>query len=175
MRRRFRAACFALLAVLAVALVLVGAGCSSGNDDEGTTPSNESPSNNDTGSVTEPSTGEEALAGACTTCHDVTRIYLQSEMTQWSDVINKMESAHGAVLSDDEKAAIEEFLSSREPKVGEQLIQGKCTTCHGTENIYEAASDTDWQAVLDRMVETHGAELTAQEQADIIAYLNSVK
>jgi len=58
----------------------------------------------------------------------VTRIYLQTEMTDWNNVVATMETAHGAVLTDEEKATITEFLESRNPSEAEVVIQGKCTT-----------------------------------------------
>ena len=123
--------------------------------------------------VTEVPDGEAALEGACTSCHDVTRIYLQTEMTDWNNVIATMETAHGAVLTDEEKAAITEFLESRNPSEGETVIQGKCTTCHDMTNIYSQPAGTDWENVLETMMTVHGAELTEAEQAAVLDYLES--
>jgi cytochrome c5 len=178
MKNPLRTIATVLVVALVVALMLVGAGCKA--KDEPTTPSTGTTTpgaGSNTGSkpVGDATAGEEALAGACTTCHDVTRIYIQPEMTDWDGVVARMESAHGAVLTDQQKADIAAFLASRQPSVGEQLIQGKCTTCHNTTRIYEKGATADWDAILKKMVETHGAKLTAQEQADVAAYLKSVK
>jgi cytochrome c5 len=152
--------------------MLTSIGCSAGKEDAAppveTPAPSEEPGSGDSG---DNAAGEDAVAGACTGCHDMTRIYLQPEMTDWYGIIIQMEDAHGAELTDQEKADIEAFLASRQPTVAEQLIRGKCTTCHDTDGIYDQGDDVDWDAVLQEMVETHGAVLTPQEQADIAAYL----
>jgi cytochrome c2 len=94
-------------------------------------------------------------------------------MTDWNNVIATMETAHGAVLTDEEKAAITEFLESRNPSEGETVIQGKCTTCHDMTNIYSQPAGTDWENVLETMMTVHGAELTEAEQAAVLDYLES--
>jgi cytochrome c5 len=171
MNKALRTLSTVLIVALLAAIMLLGAGCSA-DEEEPVTPPTEEPTEEP--AAEEPSAGEELLAGACASCHDVTRIYLQNEMTQWADVINKMESAHGAVLTDQEKADVAAFLESRQQSVGEQLVRGKCTTCHDLDRV-TALEDADWDAVVTSMVEAHGAVLTAQEQADVVAYLNSLK
>lgn len=115
--------------------------------------------------------GEAVLEGACTSCHDVTRIYLQTEMTDWKNVINTMETAHGAVLTDEQKTQIAAFLESRNPSQGETVIQGKCTTCHDVSRIFSQPSGANWEGILNTMIEVHGAVLTEEEQAAALDYL----
>lgn len=173
MGRMVRIIALVLLAGLVAALMLTSSGCSAAEEE--TPPPAEAPAPVEgTDQPGETTAGEEAVAGACTGCHDMTRIYLQPEMTDWYGIIIQMEEAHGAELTDQEKADIEAFLASRQPTVGEQLVRGKCTTCHDTGRIYEQGDDVDWDAVLREMVDTHGAVLTPQEQADIVAYLKSL-
>ena len=175
MKKALRITATALLIALVTALMLVGAGCAKDEEPAVTPPVDSTPSTG-TGSapVGDPAAGEEAVAGTCTSCHDATRInLLTTEMTDWAAIVSTMESTHGAVLTEQQKADITAFLESRQASVVEQLIQGKCTTCHNTTRIYEKGADADWDAILKKMVETHGAELTAQEQADIAAYLKS--
>lgn len=177
MKTALRITATVLLIALVTALMLVGAGCAKKEGPAVTppvTPTEPTEPTEPTQPTGQPTPGEEALAGACTSCHDVTRIYLQTEMTQWSSVIAKMEDAHGAVLTEQQKADVTAFLESRQQSEGEQLVRGKCTTCHDLERV-TAMENADWEAVVKTMVETHKAQLTAQEQADVVAYLNSLK
>jgi mono/diheme cytochrome c family protein len=84
-----------------------------------------------------------------------------------------METAHGAVLTDEEKAAVAEFLETRQPDEGEAIIAGKCTTCHDVTRIYSQPDGTNWEGIMKKMVEVHGAVLTAEEQAAVIEYLEA--
>lgn len=119
--------------------------------------------------------GQAVVEGACAQCHDATRIYLlQTEMPDWAAVVSKMESAHGAVLTDEEKAAVTSFLEQRTATEAEQLISGKCTSCHDLSRIYLLQTEMpDWEAIVSRMTVQHGAALTAEEQAAIVEYLES--
>lgn len=175
MKKALRITATVLLIALVTALMLVGAGCAKKEEPVVTPPADSTPgTGTDAEPIGDPAAGEEALAGTCTSCHDATRInLLTAEMTDWEGIVSRMESAHGAVLTDQQKADITAFLESRQASVVEQLIQGKCTTCHDTKRIYEKGASADWDAILKKMVEIHGAELTAQEQADIAAYLKS--
>lgn len=160
-----------LVALLSVSLVFV-TGCSA-EEEPSEEPAAEEPAQEpaEEPAATEVPDGEAAVEGACTSCHDVTRIYLQTEMTDWNNVIATMETAHGAVLTDEEKATIAEFLESRNPSEGEVVIQGKCTTCHDVSKIYSQPTGTNWESILDRMMTVHGAELTEAEQAAVLDYL----
>jgi len=161
-----------LLALMLAATTLMASGCS--KEEPAEEPAAEEPA------VEEPAAeepvaaeGEAVLEGACTSCHDVTRIYLQTEMTDWNNVIATMETAHGAVLTDEEKTQIAAFLESRNPSQGETVIQGKCTTCHDISKIIAQPSGTDWEGILDTMIDVHGAVLTEEEQAAALDYLEN--
>jgi len=183
MKSTLRVLAVVLVVAVLGALMLVGAGCSKDDDtsssDTTTTETTETDNSGTTESegttVADATAGEETLAGACTECHDLKRVYLlQTPMPDWNTIVSTMEEAHGAVLTDQEKADVVAYLEVREAAAAEQLIRGKCTTCHDTTRIYEKDASTDWDAVLKTMVETHGAELTPQEQSDIAAYLSSL-
>ncbi len=163
-----------LLALMLAATTLMATGCS--KEEPAEEPAVEEPAEQ---SAEEPAEepavadGEEVLEGACTSCHDVTRIYLQTEMTDWNKVIATMETAHGAVLTDEEKTKIAAFLESRNPSQGETVIQGKCTTCHDVSKIFSQPSGTNWEGILDTMIDVHGAVLTEEEQAAALDYLEN--
>ncbi len=163
-----------LLALMLAATTLMATGCS--KEEPAEEPAVEEPAEEPTEEPAEEpavAEGEEVLEGACTSCHDVTRIYLQTEMTDWNNVIATMETAHGAVLTDEEKTQIAAFLESRNPSEGETLIQGKCTTCHDVSKIFSQPSGTNWEGVLDTMIDVHGAVLTEEEQAAVLGYLEN--
>ena len=176
MKNLLRVSLLMLLVAMLAATTVFATGCA--KEEPAEEPAAEEPAEEPAAEepVEEPATevaGEEVLEGACTSCHDVTRIYLQTEMTDWVNVIATMETAHGAVLTDEQKAAVAEFLESRNPSQGETVIQGKCTTCHDISKVIAQPSGTDWEGVLDTMIEVHGAVLTEEEQAAVIDYLEN--
>lgn len=64
--------------------------------------------------VVDQAEGEALVEGACTGCHDVQRIYNQTEYMDWVGTIARMKSAHGAVLTDEQEEKIAAFLESRQ-------------------------------------------------------------
>jgi cytochrome c5 len=164
-----------LVALLSVSMVFV-TGCSADEEPATQEPAQEpteEPAAEEPAEEPAVAEGEEVLEGACTSCHDVTRIYLQTEMTDWNNVVATMETAHGAVLTDEEKATITEFLESRNPSEAEVVIQGKCTTCHDVSRIYSQPAGANWESILDTMMTVHGAELTEAEQKAVLDYLEA--
>jgi cytochrome c2 len=67
--------------------------------------------------------------------------------------------------------AITGCQSKGSAKNGAALAPDRCSRCHPF-SVVESHKDTDkgWSAIVDRMI-GHGLQLTAQEKADIIAYL----
>ncbi len=121
---------------------------------------------------------EAVVEDKCGGCHDTMRIYMPSYVNEapggadWGDVVTRMQEIHGAVLTDSEVASIVDYLSARTPDEAETLIKEKCTTCHDTTRIYNAAGDkTQWPQIITRMKEAHGLSLTAGEEAKITDFL----
>lgn len=159
-----------LAIVVLVAMAALPAGCAA-NDEPAQTPADTGSPVTDEG---EPEQWEEAAAetleGACTQCHEATRVFL-TPYGNWNATITRMEEAHGAVLTEEEKATITRFLDERTPTPAELVIKDKCTTCHDVGRIYEQPQG-DWDALVKRMVEVHEAPLTPEEQQLVIEYLN---
>ncbi len=56
---------------------------------------------------------------------------------------------------------------------GASLVETKCTTCHTRERIDAASKDlAGWQATINRMITSHDAEITTEEQSAIAIYLS---
>ena len=54
---------------------------------------------------------------------------------------------------------------------GKALVQSRCITCHGLDTVEEASKSLEeWEATVARMV-SHGARLSADEQATVVQYL----
>lgn len=168
-----------ILAAVVVMLVLVAAlsmaGCSA---QEATQPPAQTPPASENSSGDDVAQGGEALVeDKCSGCHATMRIYMPSYANEpaggmdWADVIGRMKEIHGAVLTDVEVASIVDYLVKRTPTDAEALVKEKCTSCHDTTRIYNAAGDnTQWAEIITRMKEKHGAVLTDEEQATIIGF-----
>lgn len=122
----------------------------------------------------EPVSGQEVLEGACVQCHDASRIFVQGYGADWSAIVQEMNTAHGASLTDEEQAAVVEFLGSRELSVGEDVVASKCGTCHDAQRIYEQGGSADWAAIVQQMTEVHGAQLTEEERAAVVEFLEGL-
>lgn len=56
--------------------------------------------------------------------------------------------------------------------VGKELVESRCTTCHGIEQIQNKQfSRQEWTDTVDRMINDHGAAINEQQKSDIIDYL----
>ncbi len=164
------AAAFSLVAALSLA-----GGCASKTSTESEAPA-ESPATLEPadGSTGEGVSGEAVLAGACSECHEPDRIFVQGYGADWSAIVSEMTEAHGAVLTDAEKAAVVEFLGSRELTEGEKVVAGKCGDCHDAQRIYEQGDAADWAAIVQQMTEVHGAVLTEAEKAAAVEFLEGL-
>lgn len=122
----------------------------------------------------EVASGEEIVEGACAQCHDASRIFTQSYAADWSAIVEEMNTAHGAELTDEEQAAVVAFLGSRELSAGEQVVAEKCSECHDATRIHEQVGAADWAAVVQDMTEIHGAQLTDEEKAAAVEFLEGL-
>lgn len=122
----------------------------------------------------EVASGQEVLEGACVQCHDASRIFVQGYGADWSAIVEEMNTAHGAALTDAEQTAVVEFLGSRELSAGEDVVAGKCGTCHDAQRIYEQGGAADWAAIVQQMTEVHGAQLTDEEKAAAVEFLEGL-
>lgn len=165
-------AAFALL-ILAFAAV----GCSSKDADTSatsTTPTQAEPTAATTGTASSANAeAETILVGSCTDCHDASRIYLQPAGTDWTALVTRMETAHGAKITAEEKAKLIDFLASRQQSDTEKTISGKCSTCHDLTKLYAQPAGTNWESVTAKMMDVHGLVLTEAEQQAVIDYLTN--
>lgn len=125
-----------------------------------------------------PEDAQIAMEESCSVCHDINRVYLQPDATDWPAVIDAMVTGHGAYLSmhgseitDDQLDSIIDFLKTRTYSEGEQVVREKCTSCHELSNITKQAQDVDWVSIVNRMVGEHEASLTLEEQQSAINFL----
>ncbi|MBN2247702.1 MAG: hypothetical protein JW733_03295 [Coriobacteriia bacterium] len=176
MKETFRRLVALVAAVAIVTALGLMAGCAEEEpvepvDEPVTEPVTEEPAD---GSGQEVASGQDVLEGACVQCHDASRIFVQGYGADWSAIVEEMNAAHGAALTDEEQVAVVEFLGSRELSAGEDVIAGKCSTCHDAQRIYEQGSAADWAAIVQQMTEVHGAQLTDAEKAAAIEFLEGL-
>jgi cytochrome c2 len=176
------------IAFLAMALTVVGCaspGTTTTAPTGGTSSATQAPASPATQAQTSSSTtpaatdAETILKQQCGMCHSLDRIYLQPDSTDWAAVIARMDANHSKTFSSgwaDMSAAkrqeIITFLKSRTMSAGEKLVREKCVTCHPLTNITVQASGTDWSTIVDRMIKTYGASLTANDKEAIVAFLS---
>ncbi|MHB1451875.1 MAG: hypothetical protein ACYCXR_08655 [Coriobacteriia bacterium] len=125
---------------------------------------------------TDETDGEAVVENTCLECHSEIAFTAASvggpqEGMDWDMVVQRMEESHQVVLADDEASAVVRYLASREPSEAEALIAEKCTTCHDLERVYQAQDGRSWLDVVNRMTESHGLELTDEEQETILEFL----
>lgn len=158
------------------------AGCSGDDtaDEPDTTQTDtDTTTGSDSGStVTESMDAETILAEACALCHDLNRIYLASDATDWDATIQMMSEEHSKThpggdnfLTAEQEQLIIDFMKSRTVSAGEQVVREKCVECHELTNITKQAQGTDWSSVIDRMIDEHDASLTEAEQQDALNFL----
>jgi len=73
----------------------------------------------------------------------------------------------------DANEATEDEGVAGDPTAGEVALAGSCVECHDTSRIFIQADYPDWNGLITRMEKEHGAVLTDQEKADIVAFLGS--
>lgn len=152
---------------------LLAVGCSSAEEPSGADTSTiEEPAPGVTPSTAQVADGEATVEGACAGCHEISRIFIQPEYTDWDAVVKRMQEAHAVVLTDEEVANVSAFLESRNPTDVEKLISVRCVGCHELANLYEQPADADWGAIVDRMITQNGAQMTTQERDAMVKYLS---
>jgi len=173
----------AILVLLAMSVLLLAmTACSTDEPVETGAESPEAESSADSKSGADPALTPEdaqtAMEESCSVCHDINRVYLQPDATDWAAVIDAMVTGHGAYVSmhgseitDDQMAAIVDFLKTRTMSDGEKVVRDKCATCHSLDNLTKQAKDADWSTIVNRMIEQHGATLTTEEQQSAINFL----
>ncbi len=179
MSRSYRKVAVFMLAFVLLASVAVITGCSSDEADPVSDEATEQPAEQpvetpETESPEPVASGEEIVEGACSQCHDAARVFVQPYAVDWSSIVDEMNDAHGAALTDEEKAAVVEFLGSRELSAGEGVVAEKCGTCHDAQRIYEQGDAADWAAIVQQMTEVHGAQLTDEEKAAAVEFLEGL-
>lgn len=177
--------------LMVLALVLAGmlalAGCGGGEAEESesepaaeTAESETAATGSGTGAAALPvidaatnKTGWTLVSEKCTVCHPATTVdEARLDWAGWEKAVNHM-LENGAQLTDDEKAIVLEYLTTREQVrlYGASEVQQECMVCHTTERVDAAVLDwTGWEAAVDHMIE-NGAEIDEQQRAIIIEYL----
>lgn len=176
MKKTIRVRGVILLVVLAMLVVgmAVATGCA---EDE---PATVEPTETEEPAATEAEAvdAEAVLEESCALCHDLSRVYLQSDATDWADVITRMDAEHSkqqpgdqTLLTLEQQDAIIAFMKTRTQSAGEAVVREKCVTCHELSNITSQAQGADWSAIIDRMMAEHDASLTEAEQQDALNFL----
>jgi cytochrome c5 len=122
--------------------------------------------------------GIQLVKQACGQCHSVTRVFLQPDTTNWPAVIDKMIKANGAtlngkVLTPEQIKQMITALSGRTETAGEMVVKRKCTACHTVSKIGALPTDTDWSAVINRMMNSHNVILGAADQKLALEFLKA--
>ena len=53
-----------------------------------------------------------------------------------------------------------------------KLTEESCTKCHVLGRVEKYAGSDPWDTIVGRMINGHGAKVTAEERAQIVAYLS---
>lgn len=118
-------------------------------------------------------TGWALVQGKCVACHPIDDVNgARKDWTEWEGAVNHMVT-NGAKLSAEERAAVLEYLGTREQVAayGPSTLQQECMVCHTTERVNAAALDwAGWETAVDHMV-TNGAAIDDGQRAIIVEWL----
>ncbi len=138
--------------------------------------------------------GGEIMKTQCLTCHGDDLIQQQRlNKAGWTREVEKM-MRWGAEVKDADKEHLVEYLAANYPQRpfskelptapapavdatviarGKTLFEGKCLTCHGDDlTKQQRLSKTGWTKEVEKMVRW-GAEVTDDEKAVLVEFLNA--
>jgi cytochrome c5 len=143
------------------------------------TPEHEMGATEEAGGDTGMLDGNALVDERCTVCHSRERIdQAVKDEAGWTETVDRM-IGHGAQLSDEERAAVIQYLVETHGDTGggdmvldgDALVSERCTVCHSRERIDNADKDeAGWTETVDRMI-GHGAQLSDAEREAVIQYL----
>ncbi|MDY0341325.1 MAG: hypothetical protein RBS17_08970 [Coriobacteriia bacterium] len=61
----------------------------------------------------EPTEAETLIQGKCTTCHDMSQLYVEAYGPSWETILDTMVTEHGAELTEAEQQAVLDYLENR--------------------------------------------------------------
>ena len=126
------------------------------------------------------------LISKCTRCHDLTRVRnAKLDAAGWKATIDRMRNTNGAQVTPREEDVVVRYLSlvsdlsstASPPSSAhlEALVDQRCTDCHDLTRVRNAKHDTaGWKATVDRMRTTNGAQVSQDEENQLIPYLASL-
>lgn len=141
--------------------------------------------------VSEEKKGQKLVAQKCGKCHALERIFKALKSDQgWTETVNRMVSYDTPNISDSEGKQILAYLISQQKrreklafemsgdksKRGRNLVEQKCSFCHGLERIYLAEKTREeWMRLAEKMIgySEQMEFLSSQEKEAVIEFLSS--
>ncbi|WPD21810.1 MAG: photosystem P840 reaction-center cytochrome c-551 [Candidatus Electrothrix aestuarii] len=137
--------------------------------------------------------GQKLVAQKCGKCHTLERVFKALKTDKgWEETVQRMLSFDAPNISEAQGKQILNYLISQQhrreklaaeaastrEKIGKNLIEQKCSFCHGLDRIYMAQKNHDgWVKIIENMVEYSEQEhfLTQQEKEAVIEFLSNRK
>lgn len=129
--------------------------------------------------------GSDIARSRCLECHG-SELIVQQRLSRegWLREVDKM-IAWGARVDDADKRTLVEYLAEHFPdrprraafslaaKTGAQVLDTRCTACHGVDLIRQQRLGTEgWSREVDKMV-GWGTTLTSEERSALVEYLST--
>lgn len=125
--------------------------------------------------------GYKLLTTKCVKCHTSERIAKKTDLTlfDWQDVVGTMGRKEKADLGKSDQDFILMYLAYRNEMAGpkkqrtqyQAFVRG-CQGCHGIGLMYQKQfAAKDWPGIIKRMAGKGGAEISDEEQPQVLAYI----
>ncbi|CAK8718071.1 Quinohemoprotein amine dehydrogenase A, alpha subunit, heme binding [Candidatus Electrothrix laxa] len=135
--------------------------------------------------------GQKLVAQKCGKCHTLERVFKALKTDQgWTETVNRMISFDSPNIREDQGKQILNYLinqqkrqrklsfkvSGTQGEIGRNMVDQKCSFCHGLDRIYMADKTTEeWVEVVGNMIGySEQAEfMSPQEKESVIDFLSS--
>jgi mono/diheme cytochrome c family protein len=135
--------------------------------------------------------GQKLVAQKCGRCHTLERVFKSLKTDQdWTDTINRMISFDAFAISEDQGKQILNYLINQQKrreklvaeasgalgKIGRNIVEQKCSFCHGLDRIYLAdKTHEEWVEIVDNMIgySEQVEFMSPQEKEAVIDFLSN--
>jgi mono/diheme cytochrome c family protein len=135
--------------------------------------------------------GQKLVAQKCGKCHTLERVFKSLKTDQdWTNTVNRMIAFDAPTISEAQGKQILNYLinqqerreklvaeaSGAQGKIGRNIVEQKCSFCHGLDRIYLAdKTHEEWMKIVDNMIgySEQVEFMTPQEKEAVLEFLSN--